>query len=536
MWEEGLGVGTIFKGIRPQGDWLLPVKMGGQASLLLRGGDGVGALYQGGKKALMGDWLEAAQIGASVSIGSACVDPTQHPGVRRRLWLSVGDNPTSAPALMERMREVVEFVHAARISNVHVLVHCSMGVSRSSAVVVAYAMTTGLVPDAATGLKWLEKKRPQASPNSGLRAALDTWRPAKYLDPPATDVSEVAAALEAGCLEDGKARRAQRWTRIAEAMRANPYRSLRERTRLVDAAVEASELWMPNCIERVAPDELSALEFARDYASRPLVFRTSERLSILELKDACGEAMVTVSATPDGRADAIVTDSPPRFAKPEARTMRLADLVAALDGKTEDVLYYSAQNDCLRTELPGLAARFADPPLTRNHLSAVAYRHSTPCPAAINIWLGDCRSVTTAHRDRAFDNFYLVLHGQKTFYLLPPLAPAWLPSTECIQATWTKNVHDGWFLSDDTPRTTVYWLDADLKGSMGRPEANVSPLVVHLDPGDLLWLPAGWVHEVHQADSTLAVNWWYDARTDDARWAAIHIAAALAGETSTEQH
>lgn len=508
--------------------------MGGQASLLLRGGDGIGALYQGGKKALMGDWLETAQVGASVSIGSACVDPTQHPGVRRRLWLGIGDDPTSAPALMERMGEVVEFVHAARLSGVHVLVHCSMGVSRSSAVVVAYAIAIGLVPDAATGLKWLEKQRPQASPNPGLRAALDTWRPKIYLEPPATDVCEVTAALEAGWSEDGKARRAQRWTRIAEAMRANRSPSQRERTRLVTAAVEASELWIPNCIERVTPAELSALEFARDYASRPLVFRTCERLSILDLKDSCGQAVVTVSATPDGRADAIVTGSPPRFAKPETRNMRLADLVAALDSQTDDVLYYSAQNDCLRTELPSLAARFADPPLTRNLLEALAYRRIQPCPAAINIWIGDSRSVTTAHRDRAFDNFYLVLHGHKTFYLLPPLAPAWLSSTECIQATWTKTVHDGWTLSDDTPRTKVFWLDADLKESTGVTHAPLSPLVVHLDPGDLLWLPAGWVHEVHQANSTLAVNWWYDARTDDARWAAIHLAAALAEETSLE--
>ena len=53
------------------------------------------------------------------------------------------------------------------------------------------------------------------------------------------------------------------------------------------------------------------------------------------------------------------------------------------------------------------------------------------------------------------------------------------------------------------------------------------PITVELAnvrPGDLLYLPAGWVHEVHQAPGTLAVNWWFGARCDGPRWAGAELA------------
>lgn len=41
-------------------------------------------------------------------------------------------------------------------------------------------------------------------------------------------------------------------------------------------------------------------------------------------------------------------------------------------------------------------------------------------PDAINLWIGDDRSVTTTHRD-PYDNLYLVIRGRKTFTLWPPV-------------------------------------------------------------------------------------------------------------------
>ena len=51
-----------------------------------------------------------------------------------------------------------------------------------------------------------------------------------------------------------------------------------------------------------------------------------------------------------------------------------------------------------------------------------------------------------------------------------------------------------------------------------------APAVADVRPGDLLYLPAGWVHEVHQAPRTFAVNWWFGARCDGPRWAGAELA------------
>ena len=61
-----------------------------------------------------------------------------------------------------------------------------------------------------------------------------------------------------------------------------------------------------------------------------------------------------------------------------------------------------------------------------------------------------------------------------------------------------------------------------------------APAIADVRPGDLLYLPAGWVHEVHQAPRTLAVNWWFGARCDGPRWAGAELARRV-GELRSVQ-
>ena len=136
----------------------------------------------------------------------------------------------------------------------------------------------------------------------------------------------------------------------------------------------------------------------------------------------------------------------------------------------------------------------------------------------MNVWYGGNASVTSAHRDRAFANLYLVLKGAKRFLLLPPTAPAWLPVASCVSARWTKS-SGAWTLLDDEPEQLVDWLDVPSLA-----ETEPASAVADVRPGDLLYLPAGWVHEVHQAPGTLAVNWWFGARCDGPRWAGAELA------------
>lgn len=501
--------------------------MGQKPSLLLRGGPGVGALYQGGKASLDGTWLEDHNVGACVSLGSVAL--RGRPGVRR-VWVAVGDVPESACVLAARLPELVQFVADARVAGLNVLVHCAMGASRSSAVVVAYVVATGVVPDVKAAMTWLCALRPLSQPNAGLMTELAKFRhecpvPDRVSSLDRKSVSEIPAPSSEN-----------KWTRLAASMRkvsrkqivlTAPRATLRSLSEA--AADEASDLWKPGRVDRIRDlADLSPVMFARDYvaASRPVVFEgRNSPLDVRALVAAHGDASLTVSATPDGRADAIAVDG--RFAKPQQRIMALADLVERL-GRGDPVLYYSAQNDCLRTELPELIPLFEAPPLPATYLEAFAGRGtSTPVLEAVNCWLGDAGSVTTAHMDRAFENLYLVLDGTKTFYVLPPTAPAWLPVKRCRQATWTLDDQQRWDLVDDAPPASVQWLDCGDLAANTEHTQRCKPLAVTLAKGDLLYIPAGWVHQVHQADRTLAVNWWYEARFDDARWAASHLAAKI---------
>ena len=155
--------------------------MGGKPSLLLPGTAGTkSALWQGGKQPLgdaEGGFFDEWRIGAAVSLGVACVDQQKHPSVGKRLRLPVADEPGAADALRDRLDVAVRFLHAARLDGLNCYVHCARGVSRSSAVSLAYALA--YLPEAlatpAAATTWLEARRPQALPNAGFARMLEDW-------------------------------------------------------------------------------------------------------------------------------------------------------------------------------------------------------------------------------------------------------------------------------------------------------------------------------------------------------------------------
>lgn len=73
-----------------------------------------------------------------------------------------------------------------------------------------------------------------------------------------------------------------------------------------------------------------------------------------------------------------------------------------------------AENDNLREEYAALYADVeADIPWARIALESD--------PDAINLWIGNSRSVTALHRDN-YENIYCQIIGSKHFVLLPPMA------------------------------------------------------------------------------------------------------------------
>ena len=90
---------------------------------------------------------------------------------------------------------------------------------------------------------------------------------------------------------------------------------------------------------------------------------------------------------------------------------------------------------------------------------------------------GALQASQAAHRDRAFENLYLVSKGAKRFLLLPPTAPAWLPVASCVSARWTK-ADGSRRLVDDEPEQLVDWLDVP---SLAATEP--APAVADVRPG-----------------------------------------------------
>ena len=114
-------------------------------------------------------------------------------------------------------------------------------------------------------------------------------------------------------------------------------------------------------------------------------------------------------------------------------------------------------------------------------------------PDAINLWVGNSRSVTCLHRD-PMENIYVQVMGQKHFVLLPPLCHPCVNEQPLAPATYQR-CEQGLELCPDPdaePVPLATW-DPDYPSSSTTEYSNLArPIRVTLNPGDMLYLPAMW--------------------------------------------
>lgn len=96
----------------------------------------------------------------------------------------------------------------------------------------------------------------------------------------------------------------------------------------------------------------------------------------------------------------------------------------------DEVPYLSRQNDSLREEFPSL---LEDVP----EMISLAKEVCGNDPEAVNLWIGDDRSVSSCHKD-PYENFYVVVRGEKVFTLLPPASAPFLHETDFPAATYIR--------------------------------------------------------------------------------------------------
>ena len=185
-------------------------------------------------------------------------------------------------------------------------------------------------------------------------------------------------------------------TKTDEA-KANVAKALTEFQNEVDA------FWRPiDKIDRIPVPE--PLVFFRDYVSRnvPVILESAiDHWPALDkwqdpqyLIKTTQDKKVRIEWTPNGLADSICCfDNQQVFAQPEQREMHLSDFFHHLyHPSTLGVPYLSQQNDNVRRHFSVLLDDI-DPQL---ELAVQAFGNS---PEAVNLWIGDERSVSSLHKD-----------------------------------------------------------------------------------------------------------------------------------------
>jgi jumonji domain-containing protein 7 len=171
-----------------------------------------------------------------------------------------------------------------------------------------------------------------------------------------------------------------------------------------------------------------------------------------------------------------------------------------------EVRYAQTQNDNFRNEYQSLFPDAQqDIPFAR-----IALQKD---PDAINLWVGNSRSVTCLHRD-PMENIYVQVMGQKHFVLLPPLCHPCVNEQPLAPATYQR-CEQGLELCPDPdaePVPLATW-DPDYPSSSTTKYSNLArPIRVTLNPGDMLYLPAMWYHKVKQSSlqegCVVAINYW----------------------------
>lgn len=272
----------------------------------------------------------------------------------------------------------------------------------------------------------------------------------------------------------------------------------------------------------------SPLEFMR-YAARNIPFVVRGGISqwpafswdLKYLEKAMDTTLVEVAITPTGNADAVVegSETTSRFIATPLKTKEpfktfLRYIAAQELGQVNgDVKYAQTQDDNLRKEYSELYGDVEkDIPWAR---IALGRR-----PEAINLWLGNSKSVTALHRDN-YENVYCQIIGSKHFVLLPPIEAPCINEQFLPCATYkshmSANSKDQLMLtpSRSGQRLPVATWDPDDPLTNTTPFSRLSkPLRFTLHAGDQLYLPALWYHKVSQSCSQegicCSVNYWYD--------------------------
>lgn len=276
-------------------------------------------------------------------------------------------------------------------------------------------------------------------------------------------------------------------------------------------------------------ENISADELLNEYIlkNRPVVISREieknnwKNFSKESLIQDFGTRLVKVSVSPTGRFDGPENGELWNLGKhidvlvrPPTTTMQMSDFIKLLNSKTNEVFYleYAALHQYLGKEFE---ASVHVPKLIEdlgiNHLHLVS-----------NVWIGGRPTTSPLHYDD-YENFLCQIYGQKEVILFPPSDLTNLYFVGRPKGTLSYEYPNKFTRNKATVDKRSFLFGSSV--SVDNPDLNKYPLYakatpyrVLLNPGDILYLPAFWNHEVQSIPDediglNMAVNFWYSNMT-----------------------
>ena len=237
----------------------------------------------------------------------------------------------------------------------------------------------------------------------------------------------------------------------------------------------------------------------------------------------CGDLEVEINVTPDGLGDCVkeTADGQRCFCYPAEHIMKMKTFCNAMNDRhpSDAVLYLSQQDNNFVKSFSSISADIEPSlPIANEAFGCVEAE-------ATNIWIGDERSTSSLHKD-FFENMYAVVYGEKTFTLLPPTDIQFLKEGEFPTRRYKvdKSSPGGIVYTDVSltaegcPCEVLQWIDVEVDKTTHFEDMpkhrRLHPICCTVRPGEILYIPAMWYHQVSQTTLTIAVNYWYEMRFD----------------------
>lgn len=225
--------------------------------------------------------------------------------------------------------------------------------------------------------------------------------------------------------------------------------------------------------------------------------------AVPRLRELCGHREVSVrlpARASDGTG--VVFGDPTKQAPYERTSCPMAEVIDEyLAGASAPRQYLACTS--IEEDLPEFAEYLAPLQEIVESLTApqVAVAFGPRVPGSPHLWMGPGMQQTPLHFD-PLENITAALHGSKYFRLYPPgalreLKPrgGWLEVANCMINRHLPAVYSE--------------LDAFLQPFGG--EGRLEPLDIHLQAGDMLYLPAGWWHAVRGSSGLNAtISWGFE--------------------------